>query len=203
MARELTERQQAFVEAYCCPGSNYRNGTQAAIAAGIKASIAPQQASKWLKVAHIAAAIEARTADHREKLAKISAARSRNNDEMAERWLIEVERLAYFDPRNMMNSDGSPKQLAEIDADTAAAIANFEIHELFDGQDDQKHAYGLSRKVGWTDKPRALKMMGDYLGMASAKKLQVTGPGGGPIVMQQRTDADLEHFVMHGRWPGE
>lgn len=182
--RKLTERQQAFVDYYCAVGTpTYENGTQAAIAAGTKAEIAARQAYKWLRSADISAAIETRLADQRAKVAEIVAERQGTLDLSAERWLKEVSRLCYFDPMNMLNSDGSPRQVADIDADTRAAISQLEIHELFDGTGDQKHAYGLSRKIGWTDKVRALKMMGDYLG-TTVKKVEVSGKDGGPVVFR-------------------
>lgn len=40
------------------------------------------------------------------------------------------------------NSDGSVKQIHELDDDTAMALAGMNVCEVFEGSSDQKHAYG-------------------------------------------------------------
>ena len=44
-----------------------------------------------------------------------------------EQTIREVARLAFSDPRNIVNLDGSIKRLHELDADTAAAVASYEV----------------------------------------------------------------------------
>ena len=44
-----------------------------------------------------------------------------------EQTIREVARLAFSDPRNIVNPDGSIKRLHELDADTAAAVASYEV----------------------------------------------------------------------------
>ena len=48
-----------------------------------------------------------------------------------ERTLRETARIAYSDPRKIMHEDGRIKMPHELDEDTAAAIASFEVS--FDG----------------------------------------------------------------------
>jgi phage terminase small subunit len=55
----LTPRQQAFVDAYTS-GPTLGNARQAAIVAGCPENSAAQQGHKWLKIPHIASAVDAR-----------------------------------------------------------------------------------------------------------------------------------------------
>jgi hypothetical protein len=59
----------------------------------------------------------------------------------------EIAKMAFFDPRKLFNSNGSRKLISEIDDHSAASIAGSEVCELFDGTGDQKHAYGLLKKM--------------------------------------------------------
>jgi hypothetical protein len=63
--------------------------------------------------------------------------------------------------------DGSVRQIHEIDARHRVSIAGFEACELFEGSGDQKHAYGLLKKVKLTDKSRNLEMLGRYFKLFS------------------------------------
>jgi phage terminase small subunit len=53
--------------------------------------------------------------------------RQQRLDLSADRVLQEIAKIAFFDPRKLFNQDGSLKNINELDADTAAAIAGFEI----------------------------------------------------------------------------
>lgn len=55
------------------------------------------------------------------------------------------------------------KRIHEIDDDSAMAIAGFEVIELFEGAGDQKHAYGLLKKVKLTSKLGSLELLGKHL----------------------------------------
>jgi len=44
--------------------------------------------------------------------------------------------MAFFDPCKLFNSDGSLKLITEIDDQSAASIAGFEVCKLFDGTGD-------------------------------------------------------------------
>jgi hypothetical protein len=79
----------------------------------------------------------------------------------ADRTPQELAALAYFDLINLFESDGSVKQVKDIEPITRRAIAALEINELFEGVGDQKHAYrlcktGRSTRVGtWRDSPES------------------------------------------------
>jgi len=84
--------------------------------------------------------------------------------------LQEIGKLAFFDPGKLFNSDGSMKQISEIDDRSRASLAGFDVCELFDGTGDQKHAYGLLKNVKLIDKTRNLEMLGRYFKMFSGDK---------------------------------
>jgi phage terminase small subunit len=60
-------------------------------------------------------------------LATLAEERIRRLDISADRILQELARIAFFDPHKPFNQDGSLKNIAELDIDTAAAIAGIEI----------------------------------------------------------------------------
>jgi hypothetical protein len=81
--------------------------------------------------------------------------------------LQEIAKMAFFDARRLFNSDGSLKLISEIDDHSSASLASLEVRELFDGTGNQKHAYGLLRKVKLADKAKSLEMLGCYLKLFS------------------------------------
>lgn len=97
-----------------------------------------------------------------------------------ERVLLEVARLAYFDPRKLLNADGQPKPINELDDDTAACIAGIEILEQFEGVGKDRVLVGNLKKYKVFDKNSALDKAMKALNLMT-DKLEVTGPNGGPI----------------------
>ena len=173
MAKGLTARQARFVAEYIVS----LNATNAAIKSGYSEKSAMAQGSQQLMNPKVRAEIAKKTGKVFTKL-EISA----------ERVLEEIAKLAFFDPRKLFESDGSPKQLHELDDETAMAVAGFEFVELFEGTGDQKHAYGLLKKYKLTDKRASLELLGKYLKLFT-DRTEITGKDGGPI--QVRTLADF------------
>lgn len=101
----------------------------------------------------------------RAEIEKAQAARSKRTDITADFVLGELAKIAGFDPRRLFNNDGSVKLVGEWDDGTAASVASFDTAEIFDGQGDQKHCVGLSKKVNTRDKVRALELLGKHLGL--------------------------------------
>lgn len=131
-----------------------RNGTQAAIRAGYSKATAGSQAERLLKKAEICAAVE-------EGLNRITA----KCELSVERTLREVARIAYFDPRRMFREDGSPKELYELDDDTAAAISGLEVLEEFEGSGPDRIKVGHVKKYKISDKNSALDKAMKHLGL--------------------------------------
>lgn len=186
MAKELTKKQEIFVAEYLVS----LNATSAAIAAGYSAKSAESQGCQLLQNPKVA-----------EQIAKKAEKRIGKLEISSERILGELARLAFFDPRKLFNADGSPKQVNELDDDTAAAVAGLDFAELFEGAGDQKHAYGLMKRYKVTDKTRALELLGKYRKLFT-DKVELTGEDGGPIQTQSvpvdlssLTDEELEQLA--------
>jgi phage terminase small subunit len=152
----MTPKQERFVAEYLANGLN---ATQAAVAAGYSERTAQQQGSRLLLNTDVAFAVSGKTTQLMNKL-----------EITAKMVLQEMGKLAFFDPIHLYNTDGSVKQIHEIDARHRVSIAGFDVCELFEGTGDQKHAYGLLKKVKLVDKTRNLEMLGRYFKMFSDGK---------------------------------
>ena len=149
----MTPKQTRFVAEYLANGLN---ATRAAISAGYSEKTADTQGARLLVNVKVVQAIEAKT---NRILGKLEVT--------ADMVVQEIAKLAFFDPRKLFNDDGSMKLISEIDDHSAAALAGFDVCELFDGAGDQKHAYGLLKKVKLADKTRNLELLGRYFKLFS------------------------------------
>lgn len=93
--------------------------------------------------------------------------------------LAELKKVGYMDARKLYNPDGTPKEVTELDDDTAGAIAGIEIFEEIDPLTKRK--IGTTRKVKKEPKLTALaeinKMMGYYPATAGIKAKIEEGDG--------------------------
>lgn len=113
----LNPKQEKFVLEYL----KDLNATQAAIRAGYSAKTAAAIGSENLRKPQIMEAIAAKQNKVVKKL-----------EVTAERILLERARLAFFDPRKLLDSTGRPKPLHDLDDDTAAAIAGLKVQDKYD-----------------------------------------------------------------------
>jgi phage terminase small subunit len=142
----LTPKQEQFVAEYLID----LNATQAAIRAGYSPKTAQEQASRLLSnvmVMNLA----------REKRQNLQQA----TNITAERVLKEVAGLAFFDVRKLVNADGSPKRITDLDDETARAIQGIELQTVKDGEND----FALVRKYKVADKNAALEKLMKHLGL--------------------------------------
>ena len=146
--QNLTNRQQKFVSAYCVD----LNATKAAIKAGYSEKTADSAGSRLLKNVKVWDEISKKMNKTLTKL-----------DITAERVLAEIAKLAFYDPGNLLESDGSMKQIKDIDDITRMAVAGLEVTELFEGTGDEKQAYGLCKKIKLADKGQNLERLGRHL----------------------------------------
>lgn len=155
----LTHKQQRFVDEYL----KDKNATQAYIRAGYKAkndNSAAVLAHTLLKNAKVRDEIDSQL--------------QRLSEECGvdlQRTLLEVGRVALFDPRKLFNDDGSPKAIHELDDDTAAAIAGVEVVQL--GGDD---APAIIKKYKLTDKNAALEKLMKHFGAYEKDNRQKADP---------------------------
>jgi phage terminase small subunit len=142
----LNARQEQFVAEYLID----LNGTQAAIRAGYSPKTASEQSFDLLRKPQIAQAI----AEKRQEAQK-------STNITVERVLKEVAGLAFFDVRKLVNADGSPKSITDLDDETARAIQGIELQTVKDGEND----FALVRKYKVADKNAALEKLMKHLGL--------------------------------------
>ena len=118
--------------------------------------------------------------------------------------ILGLARIGRFDPRKLEHEDGRPKQLQELDDDTALAIAGIEIEELtgHDGKvigrvrkyrhPNKNDAWrelatiaGLKREEG------AAPTIGPGLTVIVQQGVQVQGQAGSSVARQQRVEVTL------------
>jgi len=110
------ERLVRFVEAYIANGEN---GTQAAIAIGVPERGAHVQASRWLKDVKVQKLLEKKRQELRARYALTT-----------DRVVQELARVSYFNPKRLVDANGKPIPLHQLDDDTAAALSSVEISEV-------------------------------------------------------------------------
>lgn len=152
----LTARQERFVAEYLID----LNATQAATRAGYSARTANEQGARLLANVSVRSAIEAAKEKRQEK-SGITAARV----------VQEIARLAFFDPRKLLTSDGEPVPIQDLDDDTAAAIAGLET-ATEKGRDGDGATH--IRKYKIADKNSALEKLAKHLGIYELDNHQKT-----------------------------
>jgi phage terminase small subunit len=155
----ITPKQQRFVDEYLVD----LNATQAAIRAGYSKKTANEQGARLLANVSL-----------KKLIADAMSKRSQATQITAERVLQELARVAFFDPRRLLNADGSPKPINELDDDTAAVLAGMDVSEEYEGSGEDRRFVGYTKKVKVSDKVAALGLAMRHLGMLN-DKLQVGG----------------------------
>ena len=151
----LNPKQTKFVLEYL----KDLNATQAAIRAGYSVRTAGSQAHDLLKKPEIADAIGAK---HNRSLAKL--------DISVERILQERARLAFFDPRKLLDNTGRPLPLQDLDDDTAAAIAGLKVSDKYEpvSPDSEERVLSSVLEYKLADKNASLTALEKVNGMYSS-----------------------------------
>lgn len=148
---QWTPKRRRFIEEYLVDC----NASAAARRAGYSGTSVDRIGRELLAEAPIQAALQ-----------QAMDARSAQTGITAERVLREIARLAFVDPRKLYAADGSLKPIPELDDDTAAAIAGWDVTEEL-GQDDDGYAIvvGKTKKPRLWNKTENLKLLGQHLKM--------------------------------------
>lgn len=150
-SKVFSARQRAFIVEYL----RDKNATQAAIRAGYSAATARQLGHRLLTYVHIRAEVERLEA---EQLAKVQA----ETGITLERTLREIARGAFHDPRRFFTTNGELVPITDLDDDTAAALAGFEVTELGGRGEDAPIRFVSKIKLG--DRKGYLDMLMKHLG---------------------------------------
>jgi phage terminase small subunit len=164
----LNSKQSAFVREYLLDS----NGTQAAIRAGYSPNTATEIASELLTLPRVAAAV-----------ARGQAARLAAVNISVESVLNEFNILASSCVEHYVLDDFGQLRAAD-DAPEGAMRAVKSIKRKVRHDKDGSVTYDVSFEL-W-DKPGSMKLLGKHAGVkACSDRMEVTGPDGGPIAVEQ------------------
>lgn len=141
------------------------NGTRAYIRARYSKNGASQGAERLLKNADVEAFIGKLEAIENEKLAK-------KYEITNEKLLRERHRLAFFDPRDLYNDDGSIKKPSEWSGDVAAAVASVKEKAVWAGQGEDRKVIGKTTEVRMWNKDGSLSALEKIKGLYEADNRQ-------------------------------
>lgn len=99
-----------------------------------------------------------------------------------EDWLEALARICLADVRKMFDSHGNPKEITELGANEAAAIASFEFCEDFAGKGEERKACGYTRRFRMADKLKALELYGKAMAYYADRR-EITGAAGAPLTI--------------------
>lgn len=163
----LEPRQQRFIIEYLTD----LNATQAAIRAGYSQRTASEQSTRLR--ARFAALLTPLLKAQQAQLAEASGV-------SRQRWLREIQRVAFQDVRTLFDTHGNAIDIPDLSEASAAAVAGFEILEESEGRGEARVRVGYTKKYKLADKLRALELYGKAVGYLT-EKMEVTGPDGQPI----------------------
>ena len=159
----LNAKQQRFADEYLVD----RNATQAAIRAGYSAKTAGSQGQRFLKAPEIRAAIE------------IGEAERKKRTEITADWVLHrLKMLADGDIRRLYDANGELLNPADLDDETAYAVASVEVVTEQKGRGIVEH----TAKMKLSDKRAALVDIGRHLGMFK-DKVDVEHSGGVTVIL--------------------
>jgi phage terminase small subunit len=161
-------KQRPDVKVFIAEYKIDRNGRRAAIAAGYSPASADQTASRLIRTAKVREEIEAHRA---EVIAKVKE----ETGLTLERVLGQIARGVFFDARKLLDPDGSPKPIGELDDDTAMAVAGLDVQELrLGGEDSDGRA--TVKKYKLADRSKYIDMAMKHLGGYEVDNRQKTDP---------------------------
>jgi phage terminase small subunit len=133
------------------------NGKQAAISAGYSPKTADQQASRLLKNVKVRQAIDSNRAE-------AVATAVRETGVTLERVLREIAKGAFFDVRKLFHPNGQPRDICDLDDDTASVLAGLDVLEEHRGTGEEREFVGYVKKYKLADRKGYLDMLMKHLG---------------------------------------
>lgn len=176
--RKLTPKQERFCQLY----TTHWNATRAAKETGYSEKTAMEQGYQLLQNTSVKERIAALT-EH--ALKEIGVSR--------ERVLSEIADIAHSDASEAFDEMGGLKPFKEWPANLKKALAGLEVNEIFEGQGSQKTAIGLTKKVRFWDKNKALELLGKHLKLY-ADRVEHSGPDGKAIETKNISDLTDEQI---------
>ena len=148
MAKKLNKKQQLFVDEYLID----LNATQAAIRAGYSVDSARDIGCENLTKPNI-----------QEAIARAMAERSKRTGVNQDRVVLELARIAFVNPQNLIDPEDASVR-ADATEDDLACIQSVKV-KIMDGE----KGTSTEREVKLNDKMKALELLGKHLGMWNDK----------------------------------
>lgn len=148
MASNLSERQAAFVAEFLID----LNATQAAIRAGYSEKTAKSQAARLLTNPKVQDAV-ANGKSKRMERCQI------DSDYVLNR-LYEIDTMDVID---ILNRDGSLKNVHDWPKVWRQTISGLDIQELASNSDDEESTIATMKKIKWPDKVKNLELLGKHV----------------------------------------
>jgi phage terminase small subunit len=82
-----------------------------------------------------------------------------------ERIVLELMRLGFSDPRNILDENDNLKQINALPAGVAASIASIEVEELYEGRGKDRQNTGQVKKIRFWNKNEAIQTLAKFKGM--------------------------------------
>ena len=171
--RALTEKQKRFCDQYLI----HLNATQAYIDAGYsthRRTSASTEGSRLLGNLNIQIYLKKRM-DEIQRRTEITQ----------DRVLNEYAKIAFFDPRKLLQEDGRPLKISKLDDESAGAIAGLDVSEDTMGFDITN--YKIANKLG------ALDSIARHLGMFNDSMKHEFGKGGRVEIIIGGDDDEAQH----------
>lgn len=159
MAKPITPKQRCFVSEYLID----KNATKAAIRAKYSKKTARSQGQRLLTNVAISRAIKRALAKQEER-----------TEITADRILKELMRIGMVDIREAFKPDGTLKAIKDIPIEISRAISGIEVDEIWQGQGKLKAFVGVTKKIKFWEKTKALELLGKHLKLF-IDRLDITG----------------------------
>lgn len=136
-------------------------------------------------------------------LAKRQAENASKFEATQEEVIRRLASMALGDIRTLYRPDGSPKGIHELTIDEASLIQGIEVDEIFaaavkgkDGKaDEPRIGIGYTTKIKLVDRHAVARTLGQHFGLFNTKKVEHSGPGGGPIQNEHGVMGDLLELI--------
>lgn len=148
---KLRIQQEMFCINYVANGFN---ATQAAIDAQYAKNSAQEQSSRLLSNDMVQRKIK-ELVGHKIKAVNVTH----------QRVLSELHEIAFSDFEEAYKEDGTIRDVKDMPASLRKAIASIEVDELWEGQGQDRTQVGVTKKIKFWPKDKALDQLGRYLKM--------------------------------------
>jgi len=153
----LTEMQELFCREFIVD----MNISQAGVRAGYSEKVKGVAGWQVFQLKKVRRRINELMKDRLDKLNK----RFKDLDLTAERLLLELASISFFNVQDLYEDDGTLKPISEWTERQAAAIASIKVTELFDGQGEDRHQIGVLKEIKTHPKVEAIKLGMKYFGL--------------------------------------